>query len=120
MKAKLTQKANAVQAIQNSNMGLGTKDAEACMTRFADRILIQNGSAWAWFYPSKGLNALFSRAGKPKITGIKAARLANPENLNPRPHKPHEWRRHTYAEIVKMSAGGDDGKGQAGCWPWQW
>jgi hypothetical protein len=112
MKAKLTQKANAVQAIQNSNMELGTKDAEACMTRFADRILIQNGSAWAWFYPSKGLNALISRAGKPKITGIKAARLANPENLNPRPHKPHEWQRHTYAEIVKMSAGGDDGKGQ--------
>jgi hypothetical protein len=34
-------------------------------------IQIQTGSAQAWFYPSKGLSELFSRAGKPRSPGGK-------------------------------------------------
>jgi hypothetical protein len=37
----------------------------------SDRMLIQNGKFKAWFYPSRGLNVLFKRAG-PKHDGIKS------------------------------------------------
>jgi hypothetical protein len=40
--------------------------------RVPDKLLIKNGNFKTWFYPSRGLNALFSRAG-PKPYGIKTS-----------------------------------------------
>jgi hypothetical protein len=47
-------------------------------------ILIQTGSAQAWFYPSKGLNELFIRVGKPKLLGVKPHTTSG---VNPKPRQ---------------------------------
>jgi hypothetical protein len=81
------------------------------LTRPANRILIQIGPEKAWFYPSKGLNDLFSRSGKPKVPGVKTKAPVQPyPNQQSSPHQ--ALRRRTYAETVRMNPGGDGGKGQ--------
>jgi hypothetical protein len=97
--------------LQNSNSESGKANQEPNLTRSVNRILIQNGPARAWFYPSKGLNVLFSRAGKPKVPGIKTTALVQPSPNQQSP--PNQTRRRrTYAETVRMNLGGDGGKGQ--------
>jgi hypothetical protein len=75
------------------------------------RILIRTGSAQAWFYPSKGLNQLFSQAGKPKVSGTKP----QTSGVNPKPRQlssPQMQQRRTYVEVLRMEAKGHKGKGQ--------
>jgi hypothetical protein len=68
-----------------------------------DKVLIKNGKFQTWFYPSRGLNDLFSRAG-PKPDGIKTSLqvLQDPSRT------PHLYqRRRSYADTLKMDAGGN-------------
>jgi hypothetical protein len=76
----------------------------------ANRILVKNGSAWAWFYPSKGLNDLFSQLGNPTLSGLKGSPPFDPKP-KPQSSTQHTGRLRTYAETVKMTNGGGNGKG---------
>jgi hypothetical protein len=50
-----------------------------------NRVMIVNSTNRAWFYPSKGLNVLFSRTGK-----IASSNSKPPAAPNPRPKPPQE------------------------------
>jgi hypothetical protein len=79
----------------------------------AGRIMIVNDSKKAWFYPSKGLNELFYRAGKVATSNTKVATSKSPNPI-PKPPKAtpvNSQRRHSYVEVLKMAFGGDNRKG---------
>jgi hypothetical protein len=78
----------------------------------ANRILIHNRKYKAWFYPSKGLNKLFSRAGKPTTPGIKTCISSNPKCIPQPTSTSHTRRRRTYVEVLTMEKGGENGRGR--------
>jgi hypothetical protein len=80
----------------------------------AKRLMIVNDTNKAWFYPSKGLNEFFYRAGKLATSNTKAD---TSHTLNPKPKTlsttPANFqRRHNFVEVLKMAFGGDNGKRQ--------
>jgi hypothetical protein len=81
--------------------------------------MIINGKHKAWFYPSKGLNELFYRAGKLPVSNTKAAtpfQKANPKPKTPSTTTSKAQRRRSYVEVLKMAYGGDNGKRLGGTW----
>jgi hypothetical protein len=78
----------------------------------ANRILIHNGKYKAWFYPSKGLNELFSRARKPTTPGIKTRISSNPKRIPQPTSTSHTRRRRMYVEVLTMEKGGENGRGR--------
>jgi hypothetical protein len=74
--------------------------------------MIVNGSKKAWFYPSKGLNELFYRAGKVAMSNTKVATSKSPNPI-PKPLKAtpvNSQRRRSYVEVLKMA------QMEAECW----
>jgi hypothetical protein len=65
-------------------------------------------SSKAWFYPSRGLNVLFKRAG-PKPDGMKSiAHSLQSQNLSCNSTvAPSFQQRRSYAEVLKMDARGN-------------
>jgi hypothetical protein len=61
---------------------------------------MQNGTTQAWFYSSKGLNELFLRPRKPKLSGLKTTMQLN---ANPKPLPPSSPQT-LYVEALKMDA----------------
>jgi hypothetical protein len=72
-----------------------TEPIRSMHPRNANRILIHSGKYKAWFYPSKGLNELFSRAGKPITPGIKTRIPSNPKSIPQPTSTSHTRRRRT-------------------------
>jgi hypothetical protein len=97
------------------NSKIDQKESEPTMSTHqgtTNWILIHNGEYKAWFYPSKGLNELFTRAGKPTTPGIKAHISSNPKRIPQPPSTIHtRWRR-TYVEVLMMEKGGENGRGR--------
>jgi hypothetical protein len=97
------------------NSKIVQKESEPTMTTHqgtANWILIHNGEYKAWFYPSKGLNELFTQARKPTTPGIKAHISYNPKRMPQPPSTIHTQWRHTYAEVLTMEKGGENGWGR--------
>jgi hypothetical protein len=77
------------------------------------RVMIVNGRSRAWFYSSKGLNDLFSRAGKIVSPNTKPSLVPNPRPKPLQENPLDSQRRRSYVEVLTMAFGGDgSGKGQ--------
>jgi hypothetical protein len=97
------------------NSKIDQKESEPTMSMHqgtTNQILIHNGEYKAWFYPSKGLNELFTRAGKPTTPGIKSRISSNPKRIPQPPSTIHTRRRRTYVEVLTMEKGGENGRGR--------
>jgi hypothetical protein len=89
-----------------------TEKAPDVQTRFLkpdcvpDKVLIKNGKFQTRFYPSRGLNDLFSRA-RPKPDGINtSSQVLQYPSWTPHLHTSYQ-RRRSYADTLKMDAGGN-------------
>jgi hypothetical protein len=72
-----------------------------------NRVLIVNDTNRAWFYPSKGLNFIFSQADKIELSGTKPPAVPNPRPKLPKQNPIDSQRRHSYAEVLTMAFDGD-------------
>jgi hypothetical protein len=103
LSSKGIQNSNATQCEEQIGLAVSTQ----LQASVPNRVLIVNGKNKAWFYPSKGLNSLFSQAGQFGTSGTKPSATSNPR---PKPLKQNSLdsqRQCSYAEVLTMAIGGD-------------